>query len=108
MISLSEDELAELRAQVTELKSKIASMQAIDEVREVELRSLELEVAVKAQYIDRLESIEEEVIAPKEIHIRNLEAIIDDLRRSASMDVKTANPKLSPVSRIAGLRRRRD
>lgn len=107
MIPLSDDELAQLRARVGELESEIGAMRAIDEVRELEMRSLELEVDLKAQYIERLERIEEEVVAPKDVHIRNLEAIIANLKGSAIADSQENSGRASPVSRIAGLRKRK-
>lgn len=107
MILLGDDELAQLRARVGELESQIGAMRAIDELREVEMRSLELEVGLKAQYIERLERIEEEIVAPKDIHIRNLEAIIANLKGPAIADPKEDVERVAPVSRIAGLRKRK-
>jgi len=106
-MTLSEDELAQLRAKVDELEAQIAAMRATDEVRETEMRSLELEVALKAEYIKRLERIEVEVVAPKDVHIRNLEAIIADLQGPASVDAQGPTGKTPSISRIAGLRRRK-
>ena len=107
VIPLNDDELVRLRARVGELETQIGQLRAIDEIREVEMQSLEHEVALKAAYIERLERIEEEVVAPKDLHIRNLEAIIAELRSSAPQESQATDSKVSSISRIAGLRRRK-
>lgn len=104
---MSEDDLAQLRARVEALESENAQMRQVDEVREVELRALQLEVALKAQYIERLERIEEEVVGPKDVHIRNLEAMIANLTASADRDPEQVPDTGAPTTRIPGLRKRR-
>ena len=104
---MRDDELILLRARVRELESQIDAMNAVDEVREVEMRSLELDVALKAQYISRLERLEAEVVAPKDVHIRNLEAVIADLESRANPDSPKVSARVSPVSRVASLRKRK-
>jgi len=77
---MSDDqELAKLHARIDELAAQLAEREAADQIREVEFRSLMQDVALKAAYIDRLERAQEEVVAPKDVHIRNLEAMIAQL-----------------------------
>ena len=106
-MSLSDDECARLRARVGELEAQIVAMRATDEVRLMEMRSLELELTMKAEYIERLERVEEEIIAPKDVHIRNLEAIIANLQSTASMDAQHSAGEPPSISRISPLRRRK-
>lgn len=85
---MSNDEIAQLRARISELEKQISSCKEEEEIREVELRSLLQEVELKVAYIERLERFREEEVGPKDVHIRNLEAIIAGLSPQHSTDPK--------------------
>ena len=102
---MSAQENDELRQQVADLERQVAELREQDAVREVEFQSLRQDVALKAAYIAELESVQEEVIAPKDVHIRNLEAIIAELRASANAE--PTDERRSLIGRAKGAVRRR-
>jgi hypothetical protein len=97
------DETGHLQQKIEHLERELAQRIADDDVREVEFRSLQQEVELKAEYISRLERIEDEVIAPKDVHIRNLEAIIANFKAEREPDRSGSG---SSTSRTSRLRRR--
>ncbi len=107
MDPLGEDELEQLRARVRELEEQVEELLAVNDVREVEMRSLELDVSLKAQYIERLERIEAEVVGPKDVHIRNLEAIIADLQSEIAKSSSSDEPNSGPTPPRPGFLRKR-
>jgi L-lactate utilization protein LutB len=109
-MTIKNDEVTELRSRLDELEQQHAEMQLRDEVREVEVRSLRQEVALKAAYIEKLERVKEEIVAPKDVHIRNLEAIISQLQETTTPTFFRGNirptAQKSVISRLN--RRKRD
>ena len=101
------DEIAQLQARIAELEMKVTSCKEDGEVREAEMRSLMKEVELKAAYIERLERFREEEVGPKEVHIRNLEAMITNLKGSVSPDLQEEPGRVSAVSRIVSLRKKK-
>lgn len=92
MVAMTDDpEILRLRARVGELETLLAAREATDEIRELEYRSLIQDVAVKAAYIAKLEKAHEEVVVPKDVHIRNLEAMIAQLS-SEGHEVDASQP----------------
>lgn len=108
-MTVRNDEMTELRSRVDELEERLSEMHHLDDIREVELRSLQQDVALKCAYIAKLERMQEDIIAPKDVHIRNLEAIIAQLQESVSPPDFRGNtkPVITQKSRISRLSRRR-
>ena len=108
-MTVGNDEMTELRSRLEELEQLLVEMKLRDEVREVEMRSLRQEVMVKAAYIEKLERFKDEIVAPKDVHIRNLEAIISQLQDGPAPDQRHTNSKpMAQKSVISRLNRRRD
>lgn len=107
-MTVRNDEKTELQSRVDELEERLAQIQQLDDIREVELRSLQRDVALKSAYIEKLERMQEEIVAPKDVHIRNLEAIISQLQGITSpTDFRGNTQPVAQKSRISRLNRRR-
>lgn len=76
------EDLEQLARRVVELERELTRLVAEREVREVEIAALRADLALKADYLATLERIPDEVVAPKDVHIRNLEAIITQLNEA--------------------------
>lgn len=94
---MSAQEIEELLQRVADLEQQLSALREQDAIREVEFQSLRQDVALKAAYIAELESVQEKVIAPKDVHIRNLEAIIAELR--ANVEANSIDEPKSLIER---------
>ena len=97
-------EIDHLHRRIAELEGEMARLLEEREVREVELAALRADLSLKVDYLATLEKIPEEVVAPKDVHIRNLEAMITQLREA--LYAARPSERRGLVHRLAGRLRR--
>ncbi len=81
---MDESEITRLVARNNELERLFALWQEEEEVRATEFRSLQFDLDLQRRYVKRLERMCADELGHKDVHIRNLEATIAQLRGEQS------------------------